>query len=349
VAAEVDRTRPANQELMINEKGEPSLKRLKAKAQPAGLLELEEALHAKIPERHLLDVVVRIERLTGFGRHLGPLSGHEPKADDARARQILAIFAYGTNLGPHQMARHLRGTLNADQIAHINRRHITAEKLDAALRDVKNCFNRYTLPHYWGDEKRAASDGTQYELAEENLLAEKHIRYGGFGGIAYHHVSDMYILLFSHFIGCGVHEAIYLLDGLIRNRSDIKPSVIHADTHGQNLPVFGLSFLLGIELMPRIRNWKDLRFYRPSKEVVYEHIDSLFHDNVIDWNLIETRLPRLAPSGHLDPGRARVAIDALAQVGHLEPEKPSLPGILRAGVCGAHSLFADDDFRCETA
>jgi len=86
---------------------------------------------------------------------------------------------------------------------------------------VKNCFNRYTLPHYWGDEKRAASDGTQYELAEENLLAEKHIRYGGFGGIAYHHVSDMYILLFSHFIGCGVHEAIYLLDGLIRNRSDI--------------------------------------------------------------------------------------------------------------------------------
>jgi len=42
-------------------------------------------------------------------------------------------------------------------------------------------------------------------------------------------VSDMYILLFSHFIGCGVHEAIYLLDGLIRNRSDIKPSVIHAD------------------------------------------------------------------------------------------------------------------------
>ena len=51
---------------MINEKGEPSLKRLKAKTQPAGLLELEEALHAKIPERHLLDVVVRIECLAGF-------------------------------------------------------------------------------------------------------------------------------------------------------------------------------------------------------------------------------------------------------------------------------------------
>src|SRR5260370_42035103 len=91
------------------------------------------------------------------------------------------------------MARHLRGTLDADQIAHINRRHITVEKLDAALRDVINCFNRYTLPHYWGEEKRAAADGTQYELAEENLLAVKHIRYGGFGGSAYHHVSVRHI------------------------------------------------------------------------------------------------------------------------------------------------------------
>ncbi len=150
VATEVDRTRPENRDLMINEKGEPSLKKLKAKAPPAGLAHLEETLHEKIPERHLLDVVVRIERLTGFGRHLGPLSGNEPKRDDAWERQLLAIFAYGTNLGPHQMARHLRGTLDADQIAHINRRHFTVEKLDAALRDVINCFNRYTLPHYWG-------------------------------------------------------------------------------------------------------------------------------------------------------------------------------------------------------
>ena len=288
VANEVDRTRPENDSLMINEKGEPSLKKVHGKATPSGLAQLEEALQEKIPERHLLDVIVRVEHLTGFRRHLGPLSGNEPKTDDAWERQVLAIFAYGTNLGPQQMARHLRETFDADQIAHVNRRHFTVEKLDAALRDVINCFNRYTLPHYWGDEKRAAADGTQYELAEENLLAEQHIRYGGFGGIAYHHVSDMYIMLFTQFIACGVWEAVHILDGLIRNRSDVSPTTIHADTQGQNLPVFGLSYLLGIKLLPRIRNWKDLKFYRPSRETVYEHIDSLFHDNVVDWDLIQT-------------------------------------------------------------
>jgi TnpA family transposase len=42
--------------------------------------------------------------------------------------------------------------------------------------------------------------------------------------------------------------------------------------------------------MPRIRNWKSLDFCRPDPKVRYDHIDSLFTENV-DWNLIETYLP----------------------------------------------------------
>jgi TnpA family transposase len=43
------------------------------------------------------------------------------------------------------------------------------------------------------------------------------VRYGGYGGIGYYHVSDKYIALFSHFIPCGVYEAVAILDGLINN------------------------------------------------------------------------------------------------------------------------------------
>jgi len=50
--------------------------------------------------------------------------------------------------------------------------------------------------------------------------------------------------------------------------------------------VFALAHLLGIKLMPRIRNWKDLIFYRPNKDSAYQHIYSLLRD-VINWDLIE--------------------------------------------------------------
>lgn len=82
-------------------------------------------------------------------------------------------------------------------------------------------------------------------------------------------------------------EAVYIIDGLLKNKSDIQPDTIHADTQGQSATVFALTHLLGIKLMPRIRNWKDLKFYRPDKESSYNHIDSLFKDTV-KWDIIET-------------------------------------------------------------
>jgi TnpA family transposase len=136
------------------------------------------------------------------------------------------------------------------------------------------------------------ADGTHIELLENNLRGERHIRYGAYGGIAYHHISDTYIALFSHFIACGVWEAVYILDGLLKNESTLQPDTLHADTHGQSEVVFGLAYLLGIKLMPRIRNWRELTFYRPAKDSAYQHLDSLFAQT-INWALIERHWPDL--------------------------------------------------------
>ena len=76
----------------------------------------------------------------------------------------------------------------------------------------------------------------------------------------------------------------------MKYRSDIQPDTVHADTQGQSIPVFGLAYPLGIELMPRIRNWKGMKLFRASKISRYRHIDLLFTD-VIEWPLIETHLP----------------------------------------------------------
>jgi len=113
------------------------------------------------------------------------------------------------------------------------------------------------------------------------------VRYGKKGGIAYHHVADNYIALFSTFIPCGVWEAVAIIEGLLQNKSDVQPDTIHADTQGQSTVVFAVAYLLGFKLMPRIRNWDDLTFYRPSKKTKYKNIDSLFGDS-IKWDIIET-------------------------------------------------------------
>jgi TnpA family transposase len=131
--------------------------------------------------------------------------------------------------------------------------------------DVIDQYARFLLPGIWGSGRAAIADGTHVRLRENNLLGSQHIRYGAYGGIAYHHIADSYIALFTSFIPCGVWEAVHILDGLLKNRSDIQPDTLHADTQGQSEPVFGLCRLLGVKLMPRMRGLSDVAFYRPAK------------------------------------------------------------------------------------
>jgi TnpA family transposase len=180
--------------------------------------------------------------------------------------------------------------MNRKQLAWINAHHVTEDRLNEAIVQVINSYNQFVLPKFWGTGKRASADGTKWNLYEQNLLSEYHIRYGGYGGIGYYHVSDTYIALFSHFIPCGVYEAVHLLDGLIKNTSDIQPDTLHGDTQSQSIAVFGLAYLLGIKLLPRIRYLKDLKLFRADKETRYRHLDALFSET-IHWELIETHLP----------------------------------------------------------
>lgn len=291
IAAEtVDAEFPGNLSFRI-EKGEPILTKTEKKKESPHLAKLNQFIEERLEQISILDVLADSEHWLNWTRHLGPLSGHDSKLENPKPRYVTTVFAYGCGLGPSQTARSLK-LIDRRQIAWINQRHVTEETLDKIITEIINKYNKFALPKVWGSGKSASADGTKWDLYEQNLLSEYHIRYGGYGGLGYYHVSDTYIALFSHFIPCGVWEAVFILDGLLKNESDIQPDTLHADTQGQSTPVFGLAHLLGIALMPRIRNWKDLKMFRPSKDTIYENIDELFTDT-IDWDLIESHIPDL--------------------------------------------------------
>jgi TnpA family transposase len=172
-------------------------------------------------------------------------------------------------------------------LSRVHRRHMTVEKLEAASRELVELYLRLDLPRVWGDGKRVAADGTQYDFYDQNLLVGHHFRYRKMGAVAYRHVANNYIATFRHFIPPGIWEAVYVIEGLLKARLSVQEDTVYSDTQGQSAMVFAFTYPLGINLLPRIRNWKDLDFFRPEKTARYQHIDSLF-DGTIDWRLIET-------------------------------------------------------------
>jgi hypothetical protein len=191
-AARVDATYPANTALTIDAEGTPHLKRLPAAPVPEGFPALEALLKARLPERHLLDVLKNVQAWVGYTRHFGPPSGADAKLAEPVMRYLFTVFSYACELGATQMARHANGLVSRYILRRLNAQHITAPKLEAALRDVIAAYTRFELPQLWGSGHAAIADGTHIALRENNLLGAQHIRYGSFGGIAYHHISDTY-------------------------------------------------------------------------------------------------------------------------------------------------------------
>ena len=249
---------------------------------------VDKLITERMPATSIVDVLIETAHWLQIPRHFRPFAGTDAQVDDLPRRVITTLFCYGCNLGPTQTARSVKG-FSRRQIAWLNLKYVDEGTLERAINDVINTYNKFDLPGYWGSGRSASADGTKWSVYEDNLLSEYHIRYGGYGGIGYYHVSDKYVALFSHFIPCGVYEGIYILDGLMANTSDIQPEIVHGDTQAQSYPVFGLAHLLGIQLMPRIRNIKDLTFFRPEPGRSYKNIQSLFGDS-IDWQLIGTHL-----------------------------------------------------------
>ena len=237
---EIDKRYPKIKELVIDENGVPTLKKRRKAEDEGGDYELESIIKTRMPKRKLIDILVNVNHYTGWATVFGSLSGSDPKIPNSVERYILTTFAYGTGMGPKQAAQHMRHDISAHMLSWANQRHVTPAMQNKALTKIINRYKLFALPKNWGTGKCAIADGTMRKIYQENLTAEYHIRYGSIGGIAYHHVADNYIALFSTFIPCGVWEAVEILEGLLKNESDLQPKIIHADTQGQSTVVFAI-------------------------------------------------------------------------------------------------------------
>lgn len=284
IALMVDKNYENNAYLTID-KGKPVLKKLPPKEEHPDLDKIRIMIMEEMPVITIVEAMVDVEHWLNLSACFKPISGNDSKIKDYPARFIATSLSYGSNMGPTQAERCLL-KFTRKQIAWLFHHHATEQRINKTITKIINHYNRFALPKKWGTGNSASVDGTFWDMYKQNLLAAHHVRYGRYGGVGYYHVSDQYIALFSNFISSAVHESVYLLDGIVENDSDIKPKQIHGDSWAQSEVLFGLAYLLGIAVMPRIKNFNHLYFYKASKDDFYQNINDLFTEKPIDWELI---------------------------------------------------------------
>ena len=230
---------------------------------------LQKAINASLNQVRIEDLLLEVDRLTGFSRHFVPLQRHQARPPDYYKTLLAAIISQATNLGVVSMSASVAG-ISIDRLRHVLKHYVREETLKAASAEIVNQHHQLPLSAVHGKGKLSSSDAQRFKIRADSLLASYYPRYFGYYERAiglYTHVSDQYSVFSTQVISCAPREALYVLDGLLDNNTILKIREHTTDTEGYTEIVFALCFLLGFYFMPRIKNLKDQQLYRVEKDV----------------------------------------------------------------------------------
>lgn len=98
----------------------------------------------------------------------------------------------------------------------------------------------------------------------QHLFTEWHSRYGGRGILVYWHVERGSVVVRSQTLAASASEVAAMVEGAIRHGTTMQVEGNYVDTHGQSEIGFGITRLLGVDLLPRIERINKVRLYRPA-------------------------------------------------------------------------------------
>lgn len=222
-----------------------------------------------LPHVKITELLLEVDRWTGFTRHFSHLKNGEVAAD--KNLLLTAILADAINLGLTKMAEACPGTTYA-KLSWLQAWHIRDETYSVALAELVNAQIRQPFAEFWGDGTTSSSDGQNFKTGSK-AQSTGHInpKYGSDPGRTFYtHISDQYAPFHAKVVNVGLRDSTYVLDGLLYHESDLRIEEHYTDTAGFTDHVFALMHLLGFRFAPRIRDLGETKLYIPKGKTAYD-------------------------------------------------------------------------------
>ena len=257
--------------------------------EPPGLSAVKAELARRWPMTGLLDVLKETDLRVGFTEAFTTAAAREATDRDEVQRQLLlCLYGLGTNAGLKRLAVGRHG-FSYKELLHTRRRYIDADALRDAARRVVNAQLAARSRSIWGEgTTTCASDSKHFGALDQNLMTERHVRYGGRGVMIYWHVERGSVCIHSRLRRCSSSEVAAMIEGVLRHDTDMEIERQYVDSHGQSEVAFAFCRLLGSQLLPRLKAIAAQRLYLPEAGITsnYPNLACILA-RPIDWTLIE--------------------------------------------------------------
>ena len=250
----------------------------------------------------LIEIMYTVARSTKFWNYFENMQQRSNKVKVDKEVLLATIFALGCNIGISKAAKITN--LNESDLEYARKWFLSVENLKEANEKVVETISKLELPNIYKQEDGklyTSSDGQKIINNTETLNANYSYKYGlaAKASVNYTHIDMRHILFHSTVISASEREAIYVVDGLLHSKW-VKSDIHSTDTFGSTEAVFGLCYLLGFDLVPRIKDLNEQTLYSIAPKYEYESKKyKLLPDRKINLDLIQGEwddLLRLATS-----------------------------------------------------
>jgi len=284
-----------NVKILAKKGGYISLSPLEAQPPPPNLEAIKKQVFERWKTIGLLDILKETNFRTGFTSVFASTASREYlDPDQLTKRLLLCVFAYGTNTGLKRISAS-NPEITYEELRHIRRRYLTKTNLRSAIAEVINAILREREKKFFGEATTSvASDSKKFGVWDQNILTEWHVRYGGRGVMIYWHIDKKSVLIFSQLKSCSSSEVSSMIEGVLRHCTDMNIQKGYVDSHGQSAVGFAFSYMLGFDLLPRIKAIHKEKLYRPEsgKPDDYPNLQNIL-TRPIRWDLIQEQYDQI--------------------------------------------------------
>jgi hypothetical protein len=279
----------------IDEKNRLHFTKLDKVIEPDSVKELRHIIQNSMPPSTLPEILVEVDRMTGFSSYFSRLSTGQPIKPEQKM-ETLALYtnllASACNIPIYKITT--KPEVSIDLLENIHEDVIRPQTMHAAMVALVDFYSRLPLARIWNPGDTSSSDGQGFIAYGRPLGAVYNRKRLGrkSGFIIYTHLSGNFAPYFTQVLPAAVREAPYVLNGLLYHGTSLMPREHYTDSHGYTDVVFAIAYLLGFKLAPRLANMPNLTLWygkghdgvfcpTPRKGIFQRSI----RQNVLDRNL----------------------------------------------------------------
>lgn len=275
-------------QVVLNARGSEALDitNLDKLEEPDSLVKLRKKLTTMLPRVDLPELLLEVHQSNGFAdefTHVGEGDARGgARVDDLPKSVCAVLIAEACNVGLEALVKPDDPALTRSRLSWVAQNYFRAETLTGANARLVDAQANIPLTEVWGGGELASVDGLRFVVPVRTINAGPNPKYFGRGrGITYlNYMSDLSTGFHGMVVPGTLRDSLFLLDGLLENKTGLDPMEVTSDTAGYSDVIFGLFFLLGYQFSPRLADAGEARFWRIDRDADYGPLNGLARSQI---------------------------------------------------------------------